>query len=124
MDVPLSSAGQAGEMPSTSLKRSGTDDGIVTRRLLVGAVVAGATVAFALVPTESLDGSAQKPLFFYLVPVLRSLVRCSASPPGQPLRSQVVATCDVVSGMPTCSHMPRSCYHWPSTSSHLSVQQC
>jgi hypothetical protein len=51
------------------------EKGIVGRRLAIGAVLAAATAAFALVPTERLDGTASKPTYFYLVPIIRSIVR-------------------------------------------------
>lgn len=42
------------------------------RRLLLGIGFTVAAAAFALVPTEELRGRPTQPLFFYLVPVLRS----------------------------------------------------
>jgi hypothetical protein len=113
MSMPLHSAGRMGET-SGQLESTANGD-IVTRRLLVGALVTGVTVAFALVPTESLDGHTKKPLSFYLVPVLRSLVRTLSAP--------MVGTCDVVSGVATYSCVPHSCYHCPSHASHPPLQR-
>ena len=45
------------------------------RRLVIGSVLTIGTIALALIPTEDLDGFANKPLFVYLVPLLRSIVR-------------------------------------------------
>jgi len=52
---------------------SGEDgaEGIVRRRLLIGIGLTAAAGAFALVPTEKLQAPASKPLFFYLIPLLR-----------------------------------------------------
>ena len=48
------------------------------RRVLIGLAVTAAAAAFALVPTDSLRlVKPQKPLFFYLVPLLRVQV-CSS----------------------------------------------
>ena len=44
------------------------------RRLIIGVGLSAALGAFALVPTEQLQPAPSKPLFFYLVPLLR--VRC------------------------------------------------
>ena len=44
---------------------------IVQRRLLIGLGLSAALGAFALVPTEKLQPPPSKPLFFYLVPLLR-----------------------------------------------------
>lgn len=41
------------------------------RRLLIGGVLAAGALAFALVPTEALRPKPQRPLFFYVVPLLR-----------------------------------------------------
>jgi hypothetical protein len=46
----------------------------VQRRLIIGVGLSAALGAFALVPTEQLQPAPSKPLFFYLVPLLR--VRC------------------------------------------------
>jgi hypothetical protein len=69
--------GKSGEQ-SAGMEASETEEAIVGRRLAIGAVLTVVTIAFALVPTEQLDGSASKPSYFYLVPVLRSIVRSSA----------------------------------------------
>ena len=44
---------------------------VVRRRLLLGVGLAVAAGAFALVPTEKLQAPPAKPLFFYLVPLVR-----------------------------------------------------
>lgn len=49
--------------------------GVVGRRLAIGLALTVVTAAFAIIPTESLDGAASRPLYVYLVPVLRSVVR-------------------------------------------------
>lgn len=54
---------------------SDAEKGEVARRVILGVVASAVIGGLALVPTESLDGNATKPLFFYLVPVLRSIVR-------------------------------------------------
>ncbi|KAG2499370.1 hypothetical protein HYH03_002945 [Edaphochlamys debaryana] len=43
----------------------------VTKRILIGAVLTAGLGAFALVPTEALRPKPSKPMYFYLVPVLR-----------------------------------------------------
>ncbi|PNW85057.1 hypothetical protein CHLRE_03g169900v5 [Chlamydomonas reinhardtii] len=43
----------------------------VTRRLLIGAALTAGAAAFALVPTEALRPKPSKPLYFYLVSLLR-----------------------------------------------------
>ena len=48
------------------------------RRLLIGIAATVAVGAFALVPTDSLrPGKPAKPLFLYLIPLLRVQVRLS-----------------------------------------------
>ncbi len=48
------------------------------RRLLIGAAATVALGTFALVPTDSLrPGKPAKPLFLYLIPLLRVQVRLS-----------------------------------------------
>jgi hypothetical protein len=50
------------------------EQGVVRRRLLQGALATAALAAFALVPTRALRvGAPSKPLFFYLVPLVRAL---------------------------------------------------
>jgi hypothetical protein len=79
MHEPVWSArlGKSGEQAAGTEARE-TEKAIVGKRLAIAAVLTVATVAFALVPTERLDGSASKPTYFYLVPVLRSIVCSSA----------------------------------------------
>lgn len=50
---------------------SGSIDRLVQRRLIIGVSLSAALGAFALVPTEQLQPPPSKPLFFYLVPLLR-----------------------------------------------------
>ena len=47
------------------------DAGVVTRRLLIGIGLSVGVGAFALIPTEKLQPAPSKPLFFYLVPLVR-----------------------------------------------------
>mmetsp|Transcript_10142 Transcript_10142/g.27647 ORF Transcript_10142/g.27647 Transcript_10142/m.27647 type:complete len:327 (-) Transcript_10142:1826-2806(-) len=54
-------AGSAGESPAA----------VVQRRLVLGIGLSVALGAFSLVPTEQLQLAPSKPLFFYLVPLLR-----------------------------------------------------
>ena len=42
----------------------------------MGTGISVGVVLLTLIPTELLDGSASKPLYEYLVPLLRSIVRC------------------------------------------------
>lgn len=52
------------------------------RRLLIGLGATAVFGALALQPDSALRGTAAKPLFFYLVPVLRVQARsCPGSPP-------------------------------------------
>ena len=41
------------------------------RRLIIGGVLTAGLAAFALVPTEALRPKPPKPLYFYVVPLLR-----------------------------------------------------
>lgn len=45
---------------------------VVRRRLLGGLALTAAAAAFAIVPTERLQPAPSKPLFFYLVPLVRT----------------------------------------------------
>lgn len=45
------------------------------RRLLIGAALTAGAAAFALLPTEALRARPPKPLYFYIVPLLRVKVR-------------------------------------------------
>ena len=64
--------GQLGEAGSAA--SSAEEAGVVRRRLLQGALATAALAAFALVPTRALRvGAPSKPLFFYLIPLVRAL---------------------------------------------------
>eukprot|EP00892_Ulva_mutabilis_P012623 jgi/Ulvmu1/9733/UM055_0073.1 len=49
------------------------EESVVKRRLIIGSVLTVGTIALSLIPTEDLDGFANKPLYMYLVPLLRSI---------------------------------------------------
>ena len=49
------------------------------RRLLIGIGLTVAAGAFAVIPTSSLRGKPSKPLFFYLVPLLKIQVGIAAA---------------------------------------------
>lgn len=66
---------------------------VVRRRVLIGLGLTAALGAFALVPTEKLQAPPSKPLFFYLVP----LIRVQARPGG----GRIVCPC---SGSPSAAH--------------------
>ena len=54
------------------------DSTVLQRRLLLGVAATVALGAFALVPTDSLRlGKPSKPLFLYLIPLIRVQVSCS-----------------------------------------------
>ncbi|EFN52075.1 hypothetical protein CHLNCDRAFT_139323 [Chlorella variabilis] len=61
-------------MPQENEPESNAEElDVVKRRLLLGLLGTAALCAFALVPTQQLQlGKPSKPLFFYLVPLLRS----------------------------------------------------
>jgi hypothetical protein len=50
------------------------------RRLLIGVMASVAVGAFALVPSQQLVLKPSKPMYFYLVPLLRAQVRLSIAP--------------------------------------------
>lgn len=54
------------------LKSSEEEKSLVNRRIVVGLAGTVGLIAFALVPTEKLQPPPSKPLFFYLVPLLRT----------------------------------------------------
>lgn len=62
------------DMPQENEPESNAEElDVVKRRLLLGLLGTAALCAFALVPTQQLQlGKPSKPLFFYLVPLLRS----------------------------------------------------
>ena len=62
-------------MVREGLQMTSAEQATVRKRLLIGLGIAAVMAAFAIVPTESLNGKASKPVFYYLVPVLRSVVR-------------------------------------------------
>lgn len=67
-------AGLAAEGGAAASASSPEAQGVVRRRLLQGALATAALAAFALVPTRALRlGAPAKPLFFYLVPLVRAL---------------------------------------------------
>ena len=76
-------AGQPGEEAQSGLEMTAAEQATVRRRILIGAGLAAATAAFAGVPTESLRLGSRQPCYAYLVPVLRSIVRCLAAAPLQ-----------------------------------------
>ena len=49
------------------------------RRLLIGIGLTVAAGAFAVIPTSSLRGKPSKPLFFYLVPLLKIQVSTASA---------------------------------------------
>mmetsp|Transcript_10954 Transcript_10954/g.30061 ORF Transcript_10954/g.30061 Transcript_10954/m.30061 type:complete len:326 (+) Transcript_10954:60-1037(+) len=59
----VAAAGGAGEDPQAKE--------IVQRRLLITALASAAAIGFALVPTEALRPRPSKPLYYYIVPILR-----------------------------------------------------
>ena len=65
----------AGGLTEQSSEDREAEEAVVKRRLLIGGVLTVGTIALSLIPTEDLDGSANKPLYVYLVPLLRSIVR-------------------------------------------------
>lgn len=65
---PSEAAGSSGTTGSTE---SEIEAGVVQRRLIIGIGLSLAAGAFALIPTERLQPAPSKPLFFYLVPLLR-----------------------------------------------------
>ncbi len=68
-DVDFFTGGGPGE---TVEEMSDEENETVKRRLLIGLGMTVALGAFALVPTEKLQPPPSKPLFFYLVPLLRT----------------------------------------------------
>lgn len=70
---------------------------MLQRRLLLGIGLTVALGAFALVPTDSLRiGRPSKPLFLYLVPLLRIQVTLSCDwPPGTVCARHQTCDCDV-----------------------------
>jgi len=70
----LRDGGGAGGGAGSAAGGAAEADGVVRRRLLQGAAATALLAAFALVPTSALRlGAPAKPLFFYLVPLVRVL---------------------------------------------------
>jgi len=69
-DVEFFTGGGPSETKSVEASADGTE-GEVRRRLLIGLGLTAAVGAFGLIPTEKLQPAPSKPLFFYLVPLLR-----------------------------------------------------
>jgi hypothetical protein len=69
--VEFFTGGGPGESSSESLKMTKEENAVIQRRLLIGIGLTAVVGAFALVPTERLQPPPSKPLFFYLVPLLR-----------------------------------------------------
>lgn len=79
------------------------------RRLILGAVAAVGLGAFALVPTQQLQLSKpSKPLFFYLVPLLRCAGRAGAAGCGSCMRNAgtVLLCCKCCNGVAAMAPVP------------------
>lgn len=71
-DVEFFTGGAPSEVLSNGIEAtSGGEAGEVRRRLLIGLALTLGAGIFALVPTERLQPPPSKPLFLYLVPLLR-----------------------------------------------------
>lgn len=70
-DVDFFTGGGPSEAASSAGGDGDVDAGVVTRRLLIGIGLSVGVGAFALIPTEKLQPAPSKPLFFYLVPLVR-----------------------------------------------------
>lgn len=70
-DVDFFTGGGPSEAAGSTGSESDIEAGVVQRRLLIGIGASLALGAFALVPTEKLQPAPSKPLFFYLLPLLR-----------------------------------------------------
>ena len=126
-DMGFALAGKPGEVVTDKLKMTTDEQSVVTKRLLLAGVGVAAISAFALIPTTTFNGTASKPVFYYLVPVIRSVV-CSSPPfmcamtvlPGAALPSAAAAerngTCCVT------SHVGLACLNCSGQSvKHLST---
>lgn len=72
-DIEFFTGGGPGEVDGeVNAAENNEEKAIVKRRLLIGTVLSAGLGAFALIPTEKLQPPPSKPLFFYLVPLLRS----------------------------------------------------
>jgi hypothetical protein len=70
-DVDFFTGGGPSEAAGVTGSEADIEAGIVQRRLIIGIAATAALGAFALIPTEKLQPAPSKPLFFYLVPLLR-----------------------------------------------------
>jgi hypothetical protein len=71
VDFFVGSGGSSEAERASSSPSSAEDDAVVSRRLTIGAALSAAAAAFALVPTQRLRAPPSKPLFLYLVPLMR-----------------------------------------------------
>lgn len=71
-DIEFFTGGGPGEVDGeVNAAQEEEEKAVVKRRLLIGIALSIGLGAFALVPTEKLQPPPSKPLFFYLVPLLR-----------------------------------------------------
>jgi hypothetical protein len=73
-------AGKRSQPLSEGFEMNETEQAIVRKRIFIALGASAAVAAFAFVPTELLNGKASKPASFYLVSVLRSVVRIPPTP--------------------------------------------
>jgi len=71
-DVDFFVGNGVGETSSNVAPVSDADQQVITKRLLIGGLLTLGVAAFAMVPTESLRLKPPKPMYFYVVPLLRS----------------------------------------------------
>jgi hypothetical protein len=91
---PSEAEGAAGLSPE--------EQATVTRRLLIGGGLSSAAIALALIPDKAFNPKANKPLFFYLVPLLRvqSLLDELDAPIAEARWDEVAATVRRIKGEP------------------------
>jgi hypothetical protein len=71
-DIEFFTGGGPGEVDGKlNAAQEQEEKATVKRRLIIGTVLSAGLGAFALIPTEKLQPPPSKPLFFYLVPLLR-----------------------------------------------------
>lgn len=70
-DVEFFTGGGPSEISEGDATSSKEESEEIRRRILIGLGITAAVGAFALIPTEKLQPPPSKPLFFYLVPLLR-----------------------------------------------------